>query len=585
MKKFLKIFVPIFLSLSIVFGIGWYLFFYDTELTEDIFLSCAEYFERKDNTKIANWFYNRAMENSKDPDTIVIDMANRYLKKGDYTAAEVTLNNAIANGGKSSVYVALSNVYIKQNKLLDALNLLDNITDPILKQELDNMRPAPPTANYQDGEYNSYISLSFESQGNMVYVTANGKYPSTDTDLHTTPIVTTEGVNLFQTVSVAPNGLVSPIKEYKFTIGGVIEKVIFKDSAIESKVREMLNLPQNYEIMSNDVWKIKSFTIPANALDYSDLKLMKSLETLEISEGISNQLTNLSSNSTLKTLIIQKTMLSFEDLEAIGKLTSLKSLTMESCMISTISPLASLTALEVLNINTNSVRDIEALRSLKELKELNMHRNALEDISAISDCVRLEVLDISDNPFVTSIAPLTTCTMLQNVNISHCSIKEISVLSNAMDLLQLNASNNQITTIEGLENCLRLTNLNLSVNSIADLTPLINHSELVMLDFSNNQITQLPSWIPSCKLVTINGNHNLISDLSPLAGLENLNNILMNGNTEISKLEMLLSCPLLIEVQVYDTKVSKEEAEKLSLVEEGHQTIVVIYQFAEPTAP
>ena len=123
------------------------------------------------------------------------------------------------------------------------------------------------------------------------------------------------------------------------------------------------------------------------------------------------------------------------------------------------------------------------------------------------------------------------------------------------------------------------------MNFITDLTPLTNHSEIVMLNFSNNQVVQIPTWIPSCKLVTINGNHNLISDLSPLAGLENLNNILMNGNTEISKLEMLLSCPLLIEVQVYETKVSKEEAEKLSLVEEGHQTIVVIYQFTTPSSP
>ena len=101
MKRFAKIFLPIILSLAIVIGIGWYLVFYDTELTKDMFLSCAMYFDSKDNTKVANWFYNRAMESSKDPDAIVIDMAKRYLAKGDYTAAEVALNNAISNGGKA----------------------------------------------------------------------------------------------------------------------------------------------------------------------------------------------------------------------------------------------------------------------------------------------------------------------------------------------------------------------------------------------------------------------------------------------------------------------------------------------------
>ena len=127
MKRFLKIFVPILLSLAIVFSIGWYFFSYDTELTKDIFLSWAKYFDSKDNTTLFTWFYDRACAQSKDPDAIAIEFANSYMEKGNFTKAEVTLNKAIVDGADADVYVTLCNVYVRQNKILDALNLLNNM--------------------------------------------------------------------------------------------------------------------------------------------------------------------------------------------------------------------------------------------------------------------------------------------------------------------------------------------------------------------------------------------------------------------------------------------------------------------------
>ena len=59
------------------------------------------------------------------------------------------------------------------------------------------------------------------------------------------------------------------------------------------------------------------------------------------------------------------------------------------------------------------------------------------------------------------------------------------------------------------------------------------------------------------KLVTLDGSYNKISDLTPLAGHENINNILMDYNADISSVDMLADCHVLIVVNVYGTKVKE----------------------------
>ena len=80
------------------------------------------------------------------------------------------------------------------------------------------------------------------------------------------------------------------------------------------------------------------------------------------------------------------------------------------------------------------------------------------------------------------------------------------------------------------------------------------------LNFSNNQVTQLPAWSKTSKLVTLDGSYNQISDLTPLAGHENINNILMDYNENISSVDMLADCHVLIVVNVYGTKVKEAKA-------------------------
>ena len=152
MKKVLKVLLPILLSVAVIGCLIWYLFVYDREFSRDILLSQARYQESQGNHDVAAWFYDRAYDHANQDEDVAIELANQYKSIGNYTKAEFTLANAIADGGHAELYVALCKTYVEQDKLLDAVEMLDNISDANIKAQLDALRPAAPVSNYEDGK-------------------------------------------------------------------------------------------------------------------------------------------------------------------------------------------------------------------------------------------------------------------------------------------------------------------------------------------------------------------------------------------------------------------------------------------------
>ena len=99
--------------------------------------------------------------------------------------------------------------------------------------------------------------------------------------------------------------------------------------------------------------------------------------------------------------------------------------------------------------------------------------------------------------------------------------------------------------------------LNVTNNAITDISMLDKMFLLHTLNFSNNQVAALPAFDPSCQLVSINGAYNLIPALDSLTGLPRLNTVNMDYNPELESLEPLDSCPVLIKVNAYGTKVTE----------------------------
>ena len=119
-----------------------------------------------------------------------------------------------------------------------------------------------PTISPDPGFYSQYITVTLKASNGTLYVNPNGQYPSIHTDKYTGPVTLTEGENTIYAIAVSPEGLVSPLAIYGYTLGGIVEIVNFADPAIESQVRNTLGVPESTTLYTNDLWDITEFVIP-----------------------------------------------------------------------------------------------------------------------------------------------------------------------------------------------------------------------------------------------------------------------------------------------------------------------------------
>lgn len=562
MKKAIRIIIPILLAIAIVLCLAWYLFVYDREFTRDMLLHSARFFENQGSHETAARFYDLAYKQAGDNDLVAIELAQQHKNAGNYTKAEFVLNQAISEGGSEELYTALCKTYVEQDKLLDAVKLLDTIcredstVSQSVKDALISKRPAAPISVPSPGYYSQYITVTLEAESGTLYANNNGQYPSVQTDIYTQPITLAGGENIIYAIAVSQEGLVSPLGIFGYTVGGVIEEVSFADPAIEVAVRDLLVTSDDAIILTSDLWNLSEFTVPVEAKDYSDLKHMKNLEKLTIASGVSNQLTNISAMTLLTELTITDTAVTSDELKLIGALPHLEKLTLSGCGLSTTAGLKNADGLIYLDLSKNTIRNIDVLSGMKDLKELNLKQNALTDLTPLSSCTSLSVLDVSGNA-LTTISPICGLSNLTKLYADNNSISQLGNLPQLTSLSELTLSYNQLSDIASLSGSTSIETLNISNNAITDISTLTSLSGLTHLDFSYNQVTVLPKWDKGCALIRIDGSHNLLSDLSALSGLENLNSVYMDYNAEISSIRELADCHVLIVVSVYGTKVTE----------------------------
>lgn len=554
MKRFLKIFVPILMAVTIVFSIGWYLIEYDPSFTRDILLQQARRLEESGNVDAAVWFYHLAYLQSKNDDSVAIELAEKFQSIGNYSKAEYTLTKAIEDGGGVDLYTALCKIYMEQGKLRDAVRLLDNVSNPEIKTALDELRPAPPAASAASGSYNQYLSVILSAPGCQIYASMGSEYPSMPDDLYTSPITLPGGDTILYAVSVGQNGLVSSQTILTYHITDVIEEVSFQDPFVEFAVRQQLQITDGRALYSNELLSITELEIPSDAASCSDLKWLPNLRKLTLLDCAVTDLAPVSSLSQLETLVITGASLSSAHLKQIAQLSSLESLTLSGCGVSTIEALAGLTGLTYLDLSGNTIRNLSALRNMTALKELYLRSNALISLTDLAGLSSLQILDVAYNS-LSSTAPLASLTGLTGLDVSGNSLMKLEGIGALTNLTAFTASHNNLVEVDVLKSCKNLQTVDLSYNTLLNIDALANLKALVELDFSHNEVKTLPKFQSDCGLVTIDGSYNLLSSLNPLSVLQSLTTITMDYNAGISNIDMLRYCGSLQRVDVYGSKV------------------------------
>lgn len=559
MKKAFKIIVPIMLILAVIISIGWYLFKFDPEFTKDFLLNQARLAEERGNHSFATWIYDLTYHHSNEDENVAIELAEQFKSMGNYTKAEYTLSNAIADGGTAQLYIALCETYVEQDKLLDAVTMLDNIADPQIKAQLNELRPAAPVSTPESGYFNQYISVSIEASQGTVYASTTSEYPSTKEQPFTGEFTLSGGETTVYALSVGDNGLVSPLSIFSYTVAGVIEEAKLTDPAMDQIVRQYLGVTSEHTLYTNELWGITSLEITNEVKDLSDLSLMPFLEQLTIPSGSYENFSSISALSSLRTLNIEGVTLTSDNMKTIGTLPKLQSLALPHCNLSSISDLSAATGLTNLDLSNNTLRDLSALSGMQELKSLNVSHNAITKLTDICNLPKLEELDVSYNA-LTSTADLADCTALKVLHLDNNALTQLEGLDKLVGLNILSAGNNKLSDIHHLSTCAELIELNVAGNKLTDISAVGTMSKLQILDFSNNQVTQLPKFTSQEALSNINGTYNLLTSLDTLKGQINLNYVIMDYNPGITSVVPLRNCFNLVEVSVYATGVTDVSA-------------------------
>ena len=553
MKRTLKRLLPIFLSLVVICSIIWYLFVYDQGIMQDMLLGSARYFEQQGNHEIATWLYNQAYLQSGNDDDVIIELAERFKKIGNYTQAEVVLTSAISEGGSADLYIALSKTYVEQDKLSDAVDMLDNITNPDIKAQLDAQRPAAPVTTLPSGYYNQYMNVVIEANaGQELYISTNDEFPSIKNPYQES-FTLSGGENKICAIAVDENGLVSTPSHFSYIVGGVIEEVTISDPVLDSLFRQVLNMTADEKLFSDDLWTITSLTVPQGVEDYSDLSRLSFLDTLVMEQPNLDDLQMLSSLTQLKNLCIRGCPLSATDLSIIGALPNLEFLILTDCSLTNISGLSNASRLVNLDLRNNAIKDLSPLSFLENLSVVNLSSNALTNLSPLSALENLTALDVSYNS-LTTLVPLATCPKLTTLVASNNQIATIPVFNNTTVLTSLELSNNDLTDVSALGQYTSLTGLSLSYNQISDVSSLAALDRLTIVDISHNKITTLPAWSKDCALVEIDASYNKINSVYPLGGLMQLNYVTLDHN-KISNINSLADCRMLVRVSVFGNYV------------------------------
>ena len=560
MKKLFKVIIPILLLALIVASLYWYCFIYDLNFTRDMLLTQARYHSTDGNPRISSWFYDMAYELSEQDDDVAIELANQFMSSGNYSKAESTLTHAIADGGTANLYKALCKTYIRQDKLLDAVNFLDSITDPAIKAELDAQRPAVPTPDVAPGFHTDYIDLNLNGDGGFVYYSLDAEYPSTDDGYFAESISLPIGETVIQALTVGSNGLVSPLTTYTYTIGGVVEEVTFSDQAIELALRQLINADAEDTVLTDMLWDIKDFTVPQDAENLQDIAYLPYVEKLTVNNLTLDSLNFLTSLSGLKELNLIGCRFSPAELETIAALPSLVRLTLSDCSLSTLTGLEGAQNLTYLDLSNNTLRNLEPLSSMTELQTLKMGHNALTNLSALSGLTHLSELDVSYNN-LTTLAPLSSCWAMNTLVANNNKISTLVGLDRLSELKILNLNKNKLTDVSILAGNTALVELNLGSNEITDISSLSTLTNMELFTFSFNLVTGLPAWPEGCKLRSIDGTNNQVESLDSLKNMHNLTHVLMDYN-KITSLDSIANCYNLVQVNVYGNAIPNVDALK-----------------------
>ena len=165
---------------------------------------------------------------------------------------------------------------------------------------------------------------------------------------------------------------------------------------------------------------------------------------------------------------------------------------------------------------------------------------------------RCRYLTLSEKGWFTPLAEHWVCETTDDTFVS--SIKNLTGLEFATNLIELEFGKNQISDVTPLKNLTKLTHLSLGINQISDVTPLKNLTKLTHLSLGINQISDVTPLKNLTNLIELDLLSNRISDVTPLKNLTKLTYLSLRDN-QISDVTPLKDMTKLIYLSLRDNRI------------------------------
>ena len=254
-------------------------------------------------------------------------------------------------------------------------------------------------------------------------------------------------------------------------------------------------------------------------------------------------------------------------LSDIGRLTELTSLKLADNEITELEFLTPLEKLVSLDLSNNQITDITPLAQLKKLRTLHLDNNDIKDFSPLYDLSELTMLtiggiEVSQSQIKELKTRLPGCLIYNDE--ANTDIVEVHLGGKTFksDVTKLDLSDCSITNLSALSVCTSLEELRLSGNYIRDIGPLLDIPKLRVLDLSNNMISDIRPLMSMTTLEHLNLAGNKISSITALSQLKQLKELVLNGNN-IDGTQNLAKLSALKILGLKDTGISDADLERL----------------------
>ena len=269
-------------------------------------------------------------------------------------------------------------------------------------------------------------------------------------------------------------------------------------------------------------------------------------------------------------------------LDADGQVTALS---LFSCKISDVAPIANLIQLISLDLRFNQIIDVAPLANLTQLTRLDLRSNQIIDVAPLAKLTQLKSLSLNGNQII-DVAPLAKLTQLEGLSLISNQIIDVAPLANLTQLSRLDLDNNQIIDVVPLANLVQLTILDLDNNQISDVAPLANLTQLTRLDLDNNQIIDVAPIANLTQLNRLGLQRNQILDVAPIAKLTQLEYLNLSNNRIQNLPSSLLQLSLDWHADGFHAKGLLLEGNSLQnppldVIKSGRQAIEAYYQSLE----